>query len=215
MQMKKKLLIAIPIAAVLAISTGVGVAFANNGDNSVNPLAISDNTTTTFPCPAGASNGAGYCGQYNNGMMGQAQGAVTQFVANMLGTTSADLEAQLKSGKTLAEIADANGISQDQLVQSLMAPMKDQMALMLKYGFMTQTQVDTMTQQMPAMLTLAVNSKLNSPETWDLMQSMMQQYGGGMMGGWGNSQSTLTPNSQPSGATNSPRSGFRGMMGRW
>jgi hypothetical protein len=220
MQMKRKLLIAIPIAAaVLAISTGVGIAFANNGS----------------PSTPDDSNSPGYCAQYNNGMMGQMKGVVTQFVANMLGTTVTDLEAQLKSGKTLVEIAGAKGISQDRLIESLMAPVKDEMALMLKYGFMTQTQVDTITQQMPAMLTLAVNSKLNNPETWDLMQSMMQQYGGGMMGGWGNSaqqsgtpgsgfggmmggwgnsQSTVTPNSQQPGTTNSPRSGFGGMMGR-
>ena len=132
----------------------------------------------------------------------------------MLGTTVTDLEAQLNSGKTLVEIAAAKGISQDQLVQSLMAPVKDEMALMLKYGFMTQTQVDTITQQMPAMLQLAVNSKLNSSDAWNLMQSMMQKYGGSMMGGWSNSQSTVTPNSQQPGTTNSPRSGFRGMMGR-
>jgi hypothetical protein len=237
MQMKKKLLIAIPIAAaVLGISTGVGVAFANSADHTANSRTISDNTTTTVPGTPGDSNGVGYCGGYN-GMMGQVRGAVTQVVANAVDTTVTDLEAQLNSGKTLVEIAAAKGISQDQLITSLMAPVKDQTALMLKYGFMTQAQVDTMTQQLPAMLQIAINSKLNTSDAWNLMESMTQKYGGGMMGGWGSSAQqsgtpgpgfggmmggwgssqaqTATPNSQQPATTNSPRSGFGGMMGRW
>jgi hypothetical protein len=215
MQMKKRLLIAIPIAAgVLAISTGVGVAFANSGNHSANSRTISDNTTATVPGIQG-SDGVGYCGGYN-GMMGQVQGAVTQVVANALGMTVTDLEAQLNSGKTLAEIAAAKGISQDQLIQSLMAPVKDQTALMLKYGFMTEAQIDTLNQQLPAMLQIVINSQLNTSDAWNLMESLMQKYGGSMMGGWGNFQGqTVNPNLQQPATTDFPRSGFGGMMGRW
>ena len=121
--MDRKFKIAIPIVAgVLAISTGTGVALAK-GTSQDAPA----NTSANY-APAPQNEGQGnspvvtYCGGYG-GMMGLGigQGLVTQQVADLLGTTPADLRTQLDSGKTLADIAGAKSISQDKLIQTILA----------------------------------------------------------------------------------------------
>jgi hypothetical protein len=139
-----------------------------------------------------------------------------------LGTTVADLESQLNSGKTLADIASAKGIKQDQLILTMMAPYKEHLDIMVKYGYLTQDQVNTFVQQAQQRLQTIVSSPLNdNNDWWDDMGAMMYGWGnsqqpgtsgvspslyGGMMNGWGYSQ--------PQPGTNPvPQRGFGGMMG--
>ena len=149
-------------------------------------------------------------------MMGWNRMLLTPQVATLLGTTVSDLEAQLNSGKTLAELAAAKGVSQDQLKQTMLAPANDMLALMLKYGYLTQEQVDSMTQRMQDVVQTMMTAQIKDLDNdmRDIMQDMMGSNGYGMMGGWGNQSqqpgSSTTPQQTPSTA---PRGGFGGMMG--
>jgi hypothetical protein len=206
--MNKKLMFAIPImAVVLTIGTGAGVVYAKSVEPSASFNPIS-NYASTAPTDSNTRTTVAYCGGFGGMMgLGDGQGLVTSQVANLLGTTVADLRAQLDSGKTLSDIATAKGVSQDQLIQTIMAPFTDHMSFMLKYDYLTQDQINSMTQQMSERLQTLITSPLNSADEngWGFMQDMMDDYGGGMMnnygggmmGGWGN------PQVQP-GATQTP-----------
>jgi len=226
--MNKKLMFAIPIMAmVLAVGTGAGIVYAKSAEPGASYKPIS-NYASTATTPSNTQATVAYCGGFG-GMMGQGagQGLVTSQLANLLGTTVVDLRAQLDAGKPLSEIAATKGVSQDQLIQTMTAPFNDQMSLMLKYNYLTQDRINSMTQQMSQRLQTLITSPLNSADEngWGFMQDMMDDYGsgmmnnygGGMMGGWGNPQvqpgTTQTP--QSPGSTSTPRTGFGGMMGRW
>lgn len=214
MKMNKKLMIAIPVAAgVLAIATGVGIASAKGVDqtsnrNIANYAAAPDTTNSNNSTPTV------YCGNFG-GMMGfgAGQGLVSQQVATLLGTTVADLQSQLNSGKTMMDIAGAKGVSQDQLVKTMMAPFNDQMGLMLKYGYLTQDQVNNMTAQMQQRLQTMITSKISTGNGYG-PGSMMQGYSGGMMGGYA-PQTQTTPAVPGSGLGGMMGGNRGGMMGRW
>ncbi|XUW99713.1 MAG: hypothetical protein TUN42_07415 [Dehalogenimonas sp.] len=158
-------------------------------------------------------------------------------LATALGLTPADLTAQLQAGKTLAALAGEKNAPTATLVEAIIAPYADQVALQVKYGYITQAQAQTLLdnarQAAGTLLTqnLATVSGVNSwtgfcgnylngnPNTntgWGMMGSGMM--GSGMMGGWGGytvnpvpatgTTTTATP-PQPSTAT-----GW-GMMGGW
>ncbi len=73
------------------------------------------------------------------GFMG---GVTLQRVASLLGTTTDDVAAQLRQGKTLVQIAQAKNVSEQALTATITQPMKDQLALQTKYGYLTQEQAD-------------------------------------------------------------------------
>jgi hypothetical protein len=193
--MNNKIKFAIPvIAGVLAISTGTGVALAKGPSQDMTAIP----TANYAPAPQNGTRGdsavVAYCGGWG-GMMSLAtgQGLLTQQLADLLGTTPADLRTRLASGQTLAELAGAKGVTQDQLIQTMIAPFNDQMSLMLKYGYVSQDQIDSMTTQMKLRLQTVVTSQLTNNDG----------YGWGFMG-------TTTP--QQPGTSTPPRSGFGGMM---
>lgn len=228
--MNKKLRIVIPVVAgVLAISAGIGVAAAKtSGQNAVyqpfghyqiiSASADTDNTTGPWHCGFG-------------GMMGYGAGSqVTPPVATLLGTTVADLEIQLNSGKTLADIAGDKGISREQLIQTIIAPYSDHLDIMVKYGYLTREQANNLLQQARERAQATITSTFQGDDDygWGHMGGMMNGWGyaqqqprtngaprsgsGGMMNNWGYAQPQ--PNTNPA-----PGSGFGGMMGgfggRW
>lgn len=207
--MKTKLIIGtLGLASVLAVGTGVGIAMAKSASNNSNVQA-------GYYAPSDGANFAGetvnqwYCG--GSGLMG---GYMTPYLATLLGTTTADLQTQFDSGKTLADIASAKGVSQDQLIQTMMGPYSDHLALMVKYGYLTQAQADTMSQQAWTRLQFVITTNVTSNAGPSGGFGGMMNGLGGMMRGWSNS----TPQS---GTNSSPGSGYgmtgggagRGMMG--
>jgi len=199
--MNKKWKIIIPIiAVVLAISAGAGVVMAQGtgGNNSIQTgyYSPADNGTT-----ANQTINQWYCDGSS-----QMMGYVTTQVAALLGTTTTDLQAQLTSGKTLSEIATAKGVSDDQLIQTLMGPYLDHMAVNVKYGYLTQAQADTMAQKSQTRLQTVIISKINSSSgVWGNM--------GGMMRGWfGDASSSNSNSCGPGYGMMGGSSG--GMMGR-
>ena len=201
--MNKKLKIGIPvIAGVLALSTGIGVVAAKGADPTpaVQPPSsyqpdVTNQDETTY---------SWYCGGFG-GMMGYGAGfQVTQQVADLLGTTPAELQSRLNAGETLADIAGAAGVGQDQLTETMLAPFSDHLDIMLKYGYLTQAQADTLTQQARERIQTIINNGFSydgdEDGDWGWMGGMMNGYGG--------------PQGQ-SGTGAAPRSGYGygGMMG--
>jgi hypothetical protein len=214
--MDKKLKIAIPVIAGALALSGVGAAFASNADQP--PAA--ERPAVTYDT-AGTTDGqddttyANHCGY--GGMMGDGAGfGVTQQVADLLGTTTAELRAQLEAGRTLAEIAAEQGVSQEVLIDTIIAPYNEHLDIMVKYGYLTEDEAVTLRQQTRERLQIAITSQSGGWNAWhEDMHEAMEEYGhggmmggfgGGMMKGWGGSQQA------PDTDTNTQR-GFGRMMG--
>ena len=208
--MNKTIKIAIPVVAgLLAVSTGIGWAAArNSAPGTVNRPAVSYETVGNGTTQDEGDH-PGYCGEFG-GMMGYGAGfpAAPQ-VAALLGTTAAELQSKLDSGQTLADIAAAKGVSQDRLIETMMGPYSDHLAIMVKYSYLTQAQADSLAQQARERLQAVITQPVDSGDNdmGDYMDRMMDGYGGGMMGSWGGQWQS------PGNDTNSRPGYGGGMMG--
>ena len=104
---------------------------------------------------SGASAGVGGRGMLgmHNSMMG-ANGMHEQVwtaVAKKLGLTYAELNTALQNGQTVAQLAQAKGISLDALKAAALDAMKSSFAALVKQGVMTQQQADWMLDRMDDM----------------------------------------------------------------
>jgi phage FluMu protein gp41 len=79
--------------------------------------------------------------------------------ATYLGMTVSDLQAALKSGKTLADEAAAKGKTVDGLVQALVAPTKTELDKRVTAGDITQAQENAIISNLTSHLTDLVNGK--------------------------------------------------------
>ena len=198
--MKKILVIAVTIVAVIALGNVV-LASAQGGQP---PFGQNGTCPVGYTCPYSGTNSyrgmmggfGGMMGGYNtmmgaNGMHEQTWTAVAQ----KLGMTYAELNTALQNGQTIAQLAQAKGVSLDALKTAALDAMKASFADLVKQGVMTQAQADAMLDHMDDMP----------------MFNFDQNYGsfpGGMMGGWQNG-------TQPDGGSYGPgMMGGRGMMGR-
>ena len=95
-------------------------------------------------------------------------------VAKILGITPQELRTQLESGKTLAQIAAAQGISKSELIDKLVAAAKADLAADVKAGRLTQAQADKISADLEARITERVDHVGPGPR--------MGHPGGPMMG---------------------------------
>lgn len=136
------------IVVLIIAALGVGFAFAQ---------------TPTPPAPWG--NGYGMMGNGNGMMGGYAQNGVSNIhqwmlntggmhtlvwngLAEALGLTPDELNAQLADGKTLAQVAEAQGVSQEQLAAALENSVKAGLEKAVAEGVLTQQQADWMLTRM-------------------------------------------------------------------
>jgi len=133
---------------------------------------------------AGPANGAGSgtdcdCGQEmrlgdggsGNGFYGS---GVCDAVCQLLGITQDELHALRLEGKSLAEIAADRGVSEDALVEAIMAVKRAAVQEQVEAGTLTQEQAELKLQNMLAATYRAVNRTTGGPS-------------GGSQGGAGNS----------------------------
>jgi polyhydroxyalkanoate synthesis regulator phasin len=80
--------------------------------------------------------------------------------ASYLGLTEAQLRTQLESGKSLAQVAQAQGKSVDGLEQALVADAKTHLDQEVKEGHLTQAQADAMLNELKQHVSDLVNGKL-------------------------------------------------------
>jgi hypothetical protein len=74
-------------------------------------------------------------------------------IADTLGITTGELQAELESGSTLSEIITAHGSSVDAVVDALMADTETELAEAVENGDLSQEQADRMLENMPERLT--------------------------------------------------------------
>jgi hypothetical protein len=184
--MKKVLIIAVTILAVIALGN-VLLVLAQGGPNQANTSCPVTGYTCPFSgtMPSGSMMGRG--GMMGQGMMGGmmsgnhaqmhntmmgANGMHEQVwtaVAQKLGMTYAELNTATQNGQTVAQLAQAKGVSLDALKTAAQAAMKASFADLVKQGVMTQAQADAMLDRMDDMP----------------MFNFEQGFGPGMMNGGG------------------------------
>jgi hypothetical protein len=153
----KKMVVFVLVALVLAL----GVTNLVSADESRPPVED--------VCPYG-----GTCG--GNGMGGNGyHGTMPTILGETLGLSIDELYAALEEGKTIADLASAQGVEFADLVAALVAPRIEHLEQAVADGYMTQEQADWMIEQMTEHM------------TWQLENFGLNQYGGGggcgMMGG--------------------------------
>ena len=78
-------------------------------------------------------------------------------VAKVLGVTEAELRTQLQAGKTLAQIAQAKGMSRSDLVAGLVKAAEAELAQAVKDGRLTQAQADELKSTLTERITAKVD----------------------------------------------------------
>ena len=115
------------LAGALALSAS---AFAQSG---------------TPPTPAaGARYAAGIRGAW-----GGPSNSLVAIAAEVLGVDPAELLADLAAGKTIAEVAQAQGVDLDTVVDAVIAPRAEVLRLAVADGRLTQVNADAITGQVP------------------------------------------------------------------
>jgi hypothetical protein len=205
--MKKSLVILITIAAVILIGN-VLIASAQNG---VTPNQPGTGTcSNSYTCPysgtlpfgvPGGMMGGGNHTQLHNAMMaanGMHQQVMTA-VATKLGMTYDQLIAALQNGQTIAQLAEAKGVSLETLQQAANTARTNAINALVEQGVITRQQADWMIDHMDDMPMFGFGSGSGTPSNYG--PGMM---GRGMMGGRGGM--TLAP---------ALRSGASAGVGRW
>jgi hypothetical protein len=183
---KKVFIIAVTIVAVIALGNVVLASAqvtnqpgSQNGNCPVSGYTCPFSGTTQMGrVPGGMMGGRGMMsGNYTNTMpmRGAMMGAngiheqVMTVVAQKLGLTYAELNTALQNGQTVAQLAQAKGVSLDALKTVALDAMKASFADLVKQGVMTQAQTDAMLDHMDDMP----------------LYNFEQGTGPGMMGGQG------------------------------
>lgn len=174
---------AVLVALVAIGTTGLFVASRFAYAAPPNP----DNNGTTFACGGTGGMMGGFGGMMGGfgGMMGFLDQVTLDKVAKLVGLSSEDLQTQLRSGKSLAELAKDKA-SEQQFVDILTANHKEMIQLKQKQVYLTQDQATQMTQAMEQAAKDFINSKsLGSTGPRNGAGMMGGRGGAGMMGGFG------------------------------
>jgi hypothetical protein len=147
---KKLATLGVAVVAATALAIGaIGVVGADPtptpGGPGMGPWGMRGAMMAGGFGPRMASHGAGMHGA---GM--QMHGAGMDEVAALLGMTQEELQAERQSGKSLLEIAQAKGVTEEQLVATLRENHQAHLAEKVAAGYLTQEQADQMLAHMAA-----------------------------------------------------------------
>lgn len=161
---KKNLLLAgafLGVFSLGAMLSPIGQSEANtDNQNSIKNIPSSQTATTNdssqqatpnYTCPMTGQpmgNGAGM-GSYF-------AGTNATIIADTLGITQNELQTALKSGKTIADLADEKGVSVDSLVDTIIQSREVDLEQLVKDGELSQDQVDFMLENMESHIRLMI-----------------------------------------------------------
>jgi len=131
----KRLSVGVLVAVLLAL----GVLGAASAQEPTPP--------TDGVCPYGEVCGGHGMGGYGRGGFGY-RGTMPNILADALGMTLEELYVALADGQTIAEVAAAQDVSLDDLVEMLVAPRIEQLKQAVADGYLTQEQADWMIEMM-------------------------------------------------------------------
>ncbi len=99
----------------------------------------------------------------HHGRGGGRHGADLAAAADALGLTQDELRAQAEAGKTLAEVAAAQGVSEDDLVAALVKAEKAELAAAVTDGRLTQAQADARAADLQTRITDSLDDPICGP----------------------------------------------------
>jgi hypothetical protein len=146
MNKKIKWLIGGAVAGLLLIAIAIPALAA--GPNGVNGNAAANTVQTG----CGSCQGLGF--------------GPDQEVADFLGLTTEQVRDQRLSGKSLIQIAAEQGVSEEDLINAIMAEKQEAVRNMVEAGTLTQEQADLRLAQMRERVQLAVNRTAVGPPEW-------------------------------------------------
>ncbi|MBI4317488.1 MAG: hypothetical protein HY675_03280 [Chloroflexi bacterium] len=131
-------------------------------------------------------DGSGWCHGGTYGAAGLSDRTTVSRVAGVLGVTSSRLNARLRAGDTVADIAAENGVPLQKAVDTALARHKDLLERQVKTGYVTESQADAILRVMQEETTVAFEDGYG------------YGFGGygmgpGMMGGWGHMGGMMGP----------------------
>jgi hypothetical protein len=94
--------------------------------------------------------------------LGGPENSAIAIAAEQLGLEPADLLAELQAGKTIAELAEAQGVSLDSIVEAIVAAHSERLATAVENGRITQEQADAMLATMTENLTARLSQPFES-----------------------------------------------------
>jgi len=115
--------------------------------------------------PADTDDMPAYCGQGWGRSHGQ-EAICSETLSELSGLTPEEIQAQRQEGKSLVEIAAAQGVSEDALVEAIMAAKTEFIQQRVEAGTLTQEQADLMLEQMEQRTLQAVNRTTVGPPDW-------------------------------------------------
>ena len=159
----RKVVIATGIAGTALAGLAVGAMFFGPmvvaaDTPSASPAATpaaSSSTTSTANCP-GMPGGHGGPGGRGGGPTTEAV-TDTSVAATAIGINEADLIADLNSGQTMADVAKANNVDPQKVIDALVQDGKDELAAAVTAGTLTQAQADSMQTDLTQRVTDQVN----------------------------------------------------------
>jgi hypothetical protein len=104
-----------------------------------------------------------------NGWMMAVVSPMHEDVAQSLGMTSQNLYNQMAEGKSMGQIAAEQGISEQQLMNSILTGRQMAYGQAVRNGYMTQAQGDAMYQNLQANIKTMVNGQGNTSAGWNMM----------------------------------------------
>ncbi|MGQ9683012.1 MAG: hypothetical protein ACUVX9_10775 [Anaerolineae bacterium] len=148
--MKRKL-IAIGITALVVGALALTATFT---------VLAQDPTPTQTPTPQcwpgrGPSYGA---------RLGRPFAGVRDVVTELLGMTPEEIRAERQKGKTLAQIAEEKGVSEQEIIDAVVAEMKATLDQAVKNGKLTQAQADWLLARTKALVPFTLSNPFVPPE---------------------------------------------------
>ena len=155
--------IAATVVAASALSGGV-IGLTLFGPSTVGAKSGSTSTTVQPATPQAAAGkadakgdhrGHGFGGPGFGGRHGLVDGKAA--VAKAIGISETELTTQLRSGKTIAQIAKAHGVTTQKVIDALVTDAKAKLAAAVKAGRLTQAQADRLQTGLTKGITNLVN----------------------------------------------------------
>lgn len=134
----KGFLVALIIGGI--ILTGAGVVFAGNRNANRPTATNSAEYKLSGVRKSGLRDSAG---EHEYGFAGSTRN-IMEKIATYLRITQDELEAERKDGKSLTEIAEANGVTQEGLINFITSSRTEQLKAFLDEGIIDQTRYETM-----------------------------------------------------------------------
>ena len=125
-------------------------------------LAVSFSGTALADGPQGVDDEESYCVAGLGGWHGH-EAICSETVSALLGLTTEEIQAQRQEGKSLVEIAAAQGVSEDTLVEAILAAMQEAIQEKVEAGILAEEQADLMFQQMEQRIIEALNRTTIGP----------------------------------------------------